>query len=263
MVLNLVRKEGVRALAYAVNDASVLSTCSLKILYSDAQFALSLGHSVTIPGVDGEQLLTLRYEGDNLVPGQTSLRNVAIPLPDESLHAIARHGQPRPRTLSLTLKAPCSLWYPRILGNRVSGLQISSPNLLTLARATQICIVFDAKWLGDNLALLQRIVEGSRQLTGVPVIPQFRNVYQQADWSTLNLDQDAKSGACLPIEDLASEVVPSIEYVVAGPPPIDEAEHDAPPPYAHVSSKRSRHGKFPIRYNAGVILTHISQRAKV
>jgi hypothetical protein len=235
MVQSLVRKEGVPALAYSVNDASVLWPCYLKILHSDLQLVVSLEHTITAHD-DDKQLLTLRYEGDNLVHGKTSLRTVDIPLPDGSLHDIARHGNPQPRTLSLTLKAPCSVWYPHGLGNGVSSLHTRFHELLTLARATEVHILFDSSWLGKkNLARFQSAIEGSRQLTGVPVIPQFAHLYQQADWSKLNFIQDAKSGAHLPVEYVASEAVPSIE------------DHDAPPPYARESNKRSRNSKYSLR----------------
>jgi hypothetical protein len=235
MLLSLVRREGVPALAYSVNDGSVPRPCCLKILHADVQFVVSLEYTIPIH-VDDKQLLTFRYEGDNLMPGQTSLGNVDIALPDGSLHNIARQGKPQFRTLSLTLKAPCSVWYPRSFGNGVSSLHTRSRELLTLARATEVRILFDSNWLGKkNLARLQSAVEGSRQLTGVPVIPQFAQLYQQADWSRLNFIQDAQSAAYLPIEDEASEAVPSIENAV----------YDAPPPYARVS-KRSRNSKSSI-----------------
>jgi len=247
MVLSLVRNEGVPALAYSADDVSVLWPCSLKILHSEAQFMVSLGHSISIHGVDDKQLITLRYEGDNLMPSKTSLGNVRISLPDTSLQIIARHGKPRPRTLSLTLKAPCSVWFPRSLGNGVSNLHTGFHKLLTLARATEVRILFDTNWLGKiNLARLQSVVEGSRQLTGVPVIPQFARSYQQIDWSVFNTIQDTESGEYLPIKDLASEALPSIEDTVAGvagAPPIEDFIHDAPPSYAQVSSKRSRNSK--------------------
>ncbi|EMD62733.1 hypothetical protein COCSADRAFT_223954 [Bipolaris sorokiniana ND90Pr] len=234
MVLSLVRNQGVPALAYPVNDESVLWPCSLKILHSDDQFALSLGHSVSIHGVDDPQLLTLRYEGDNLIPGKMSLGNVDIALPGTSLHDIARHGKPRPRMLSLTLKAPCSVWYPHTLGKRGLGLHTGFHELLTLARATEVRILFDINWLEkSNLARLQGVIEGSRQPTGVPAIPQFTRLYHQADWSILNC-----------IKDTEPEALPSIENAVVGaPPPIEEAVDDAPPPYARVSGKRSRNAR--------------------
>lgn len=97
MVLSLVRKEGVAALAYSANDVSVLWPCSLKILHSDAQFVVSLEHSYSIHGFDDKQLFTLRYEGDNLMPGKTSLGDVYISLPDGSLHGMGNPGCERCR----------------------------------------------------------------------------------------------------------------------------------------------------------------------
>ncbi|OAL53514.1 hypothetical protein IQ07DRAFT_584233 [Pyrenochaeta sp. DS3sAY3a] len=220
MVLNLVRNEGVPALAYSLHDASVLWPCSLKILHSGLQFVVSLEHSISIPGVDHKQLVIHRYEGDNMMPGNILLRNVDVPLSDQSLRNIARHGQPRPRTLFLTLKSPCSVWYPHSFGKEVSSIHTRFHDLLAWARATEVCILFDTNWLGiNNLSHLESAVEGSQQLTGLPVLPQFARLYQQADWSVLNLVRDA-----------SCEALPSIE----------DAVHDAPPPYVHVSSKRAR-----------------------
>ncbi|KAI2484548.1 hypothetical protein Ptr902_03488 [Pyrenophora tritici-repentis] len=228
MVHNLVRNEGVPALAYSVNDASALWPCFLKILYSDTQFVVSLEYSISIHGIHEKQPFTLRYEGDNLMLGKTSLRDIAIPLPEGSLDVIARQGQPQLRTLLLSLKAPCSVWFPHSLVNEVYSRHTSIAEFLTLARATEVRILFDIKWLGkSNLARLQSVVEGSRQPTGVPAIPQFACLYQQVDWSVIDSIQDAKSRACLSTED---EAVPSIE----------DALLDAPPSYAHVSGKRSR-----------------------
>ncbi|XP_014560776.1 hypothetical protein COCVIDRAFT_88148 [Bipolaris victoriae FI3] len=231
MVLSLVRNQGVPALAFPANDESVLWPCSLKILHSDDQFSLSLGHFVSIHGVHDPQLLILRYEGDNLIPGKMSLGNVGVALPGTLLDDIARHGKPRPRMLSLMLKAPCSVWYPRIMNTEGSGLHTGFHKLLPLARATEVRILFDINWLEkSNFSRLQSVIEGSRQLTGVLAIPQFTRWYEEVDWSTLNC-----------VKDTESEPLPSIEHTVAGAAaPIEDTVDDAPPPYARVSGKRSR-----------------------
>jgi len=240
MVFNLVRSEGVPALAYSPNDVSVPLQCTLKMLNSDTQFAVFLELSISINGIDGKQLFTLRYEGDNLIPGKTSLGNANISLPDRLLH-IARQGQPQYQTLSLALKAPCSVWFPRSLGHRVSSLDTGSHELVTLAKARKIHILFDTKWLGkDNFARLQSTVKCSQQLVGFSVLPQFALLYQQVDWSIPNFVQDTKSETYVPVEDLASEALPSIEDAVGGAPPVEDVTHDAPPPYAQVTSKRPR-----------------------
>ncbi|KAJ6284674.1 hypothetical protein J3E71DRAFT_339037 [Bipolaris maydis] len=170
------------------------------MLHSDNQFTLSLGHSVSIHGLVNPQLLTLRYEGDNLIPGNMSLGNVDIALP----------------------------------GKTGSGLHTGFHKLLKLARATEVRILFDINWLEkSNLARLQSAIEGSRQLAGVPAIPEFTRLYREADWSILNCTKDPEP-----------EALPSIEDAVAGaPPPIGETVDDAPPPYARVSGKRSRNAR--------------------
>jgi hypothetical protein len=106
MVLNLVRDTGVPALAYSANDASVLWPCTLRILFSDAQFVVSLGHSIPIHGLDNEQLFTLRYDGDNILPGKASLGNVGISLAAGLLQKIARHGQPNLKSCRSRSKHP-------------------------------------------------------------------------------------------------------------------------------------------------------------
>ncbi|CAN9147357.1 unnamed protein product [Alternaria alternata] len=127
-------------------------------------------------------------------------------------------------------------------GNGMSSLETSFHKLSTLARATDVRIVFDTNWLGKkNLARLRSAVEASRQLTGVPVIPQFARLYQQADWSILGSIQGAKSGPHRSTGDWTSKAIPSIEDAAAGAPPFEDAIYDAPPSYAQVSNKRSRH----------------------
>jgi hypothetical protein len=248
-VLYLVRRSGIPALAYPVTDASMPWPCSLVILHSElvAQFTVSLKSYIPIHGVNDEQLFTLRFEGDNLMPGKSSLERVNIPLSAEWLDSIARQGQPRVKTLSLTLKAPCSVWYPRTLGIEASSIDTPSRELTTLAKATKVHILFDTNWLGrDNLARLRRAVEGSLQLTGVPVIPDsnFTLSYQKADWSILNFVEDAKSRALPPDEDTAPEAVLSVEdELVRVPLYIEDAVPDPPPSYDWLSSKRPRHGE--------------------
>ncbi|KAB2098643.1 hypothetical protein AG0111_0g13125 [Alternaria gaisen] len=123
----------------------------------------------------------------------------------------------------------------------MSSLETSFHKLSTLARATDVRIVFDTNWLGKkNLARLRSAVEASRQLTGVPVIPQFARFYQQADWSILSSIRGAKFGPHRPTGDWTSKAAPSIENAVAGAPPFEDAIYDAPPSYAQVSNKRSR-----------------------
>lgn len=215
MTNNLVRRHGVPALAFLGHDGSASWSCNLKILHSNSRFVVSLEDPTSVHGVNDKQLVTLRYE---------------------VLDTLARQGNPRPKALSLTLRAPCPVWYPRSFGKRVLSLHTGSHKLSVLAKATEVRIVFDANWLGkENLAVLQSVVERTGQLDGIPVDPQFVKSYQQGDWTIFNTSQDAQSAPYPPTGDQSSEPVPSIEDAVAA----DDA-YDAPPPYAHASSKRPR-----------------------
>ena len=234
-VENLVRRIGVPAFAYPAHDASTLWSCKLKIINRNTQFAISLEHPID---VDGEQqLITLRYEGDNLVPGRISLEDRDIGVSAAFLSKTTRQGNPKLRLLSLTLKKPCSVWYPK----NNPKLDMSFQTLLTLARATKVCIYFDSCWLGENTRKFQKIVRSSEEFVGVPLISQFTNLYQEADWQIFNSIPAAEPGVCISSKDSVSGAILSIEDVGAEAPPFEDVVHDNPPPYPHdMLGKRSR-----------------------
>jgi hypothetical protein len=242
MVRNLVRKGGVPALAYPSTDASTPWPCTLILLRSETtQFTVLLEASISIHGVDGKQGFALRFDGHNLLPGKISLEHIDIPLLDEWVNSIARKGQqPALRMLSLTLKAPCSVWYPSTFGGAVSRFDTPSQEIVTLAKTTGIRILFDTKWLGGNLSQLRSVSQVSSQLSGVPVLPGtiYTSLYLQTDRSILNYVEDAKPEGPPLAEGAAPDVMPSVEDAEAEAPPIEYAV-DAPPSYAHASSKRS------------------------
>jgi hypothetical protein len=95
-----------------------------------------------------------------------------------------RVGQPVLQILSLTLKAPCSVWYPRTLGSAVSRFDTPCHQLVMLAKSTEVRILFDTKWLGRNLPQLLSVLQGSSQLSGVPILRGtiYTTSFLQADW---------------------------------------------------------------------------------
>jgi hypothetical protein len=90
-----------------------------------------------------------------------------------------------------------------------------------------VCIVFDSHWLGQNLGQLQSAVEGSQQLAGIAVVPSSKlaQFHQRALWSVYHVAKSVES------------------ETAAAPLPIEDVQDDAPPTYAQVSRKRSRHSK--------------------
>jgi hypothetical protein len=259
-MIHVVPKKGVPALAYP-DGASEPQQYTLKILCSISnsipQFVVSLEKS--IPVEDSKHLITLRYEGPNIVPGQCALRDDKTPAPPELLNDLARGGTSQIQALSLKLKEPCSVWYPKSLSNRKSSLT-GSNELLTLAKATKVFIVFDTKWVHRiSRPQLMSIIRGSTPLTGISVNSEFVDSYQRSDWSIFDPAQDAKPGTYLLNEDLTSGVIRSIEDVGAGTPPTEGEDDVAPPSYGHVTRKRLRDRKSFCRIGTNLLLTHTRQ----
>jgi hypothetical protein len=236
MIYNLVRKNGVPVLAYPASDDATPWTCSLVVKHSEdpMQTTLTLQSSLHIHGFDDEQTFTLRYDADNLVPSKTSLGLAAIPLPQGRLEPIIRHGNSQLRTLSLTLKTPCPIWYPHSVSNisPKTGFEASFHQLLKLARATEIQILFDFNWLRtDNHTRFQRLISHSATLTGLPVNGNLVRRFQQADWTVFRPVEQTVPGD--------NGEVPFIEEVA-----VEHAEDEALPSYNEVSGKRCRPGEF-------------------
>ncbi|EUC39903.1 hypothetical protein COCMIDRAFT_110211 [Bipolaris oryzae ATCC 44560] len=230
MVLhNLLSKEGVSALAYTADDASVPWLCLLRIVksHTDTQLGLYLEYPLPRTGVDDKQRVFLRYEGDNLVPGTISLTKLDISPAATLLTDIGRNGSHQTRSLSLTLKQPCSVWHRK----DAPSVCPDFPKLLKLARARQVRIVFDTNWLGTNYSRFQCIFNGSKEFTRVPVLPNFTNLYRQVEWSILSL-----------LQDVIPEVDTSIEGARAGEHIAQDRATQDPPPYQQEPGlgKRSR-----------------------
>jgi hypothetical protein len=193
-----------------------------------AQFTVSLESDVSIQGTNDKQVVAFRFEGQNLVPGKGSLGlSVNIVLTAAMISRLARRGCDRLYELSLVLKTPGAVWHPRTLSAGASGIDNLPREVSALARTTKVCTVFDSHWLGQKLSQLQSAVEGSQQLAGIPVVPSSKlaQSHQRALWSVYKVAKSLESEAA------------------AAPPPIEDAQDDAPPTYTQVSRKRPRQSK--------------------
>jgi hypothetical protein len=131
MVNYLVRQQGVPAFAFpsSVSDLSSSWPCSLSLQHDELdaytmRFTALVAATVTIYGF-GEHKVALALYGDNMMPGRNSLGAPRIVIPHDCLAVISRDGTSIPQTLSLTLKEPCSLRYPRSLVGSVA--EFSTP----------------------------------------------------------------------------------------------------------------------------------------
>ncbi|XP_014550246.1 hypothetical protein COCVIDRAFT_115980 [Bipolaris victoriae FI3] len=237
------RKGGIPALAYATHRVLELPLYTLKILNQDVQFEVILELVLPINSVGNKRLYQLHCGGGNLVPGGNSLTNMDTPLSHELSSSLLRYGESRPGILSLSLKQPCSAWYP----NGHSNIDAEFRKLLELARSPVIHILFDTAWLSkENLTLLKCILKGSQEFDSVPVLPEFKVSHKEVDWSIINFMQDATPEAYVPAEDQASVVISSIENAGAEAPRFQDVRYDEPPSYAHVGRHlRSGHGLTP------------------
>ncbi|KAF2820905.1 hypothetical protein CC86DRAFT_459470 [Ophiobolus disseminans] len=139
-VLYLVRKKSVPALAHPASDVSRPWPCTLKMLYVElgARLTVSLESGVSIQGVDDEQLVALRFKGQNLVPGKGSLsRPVNIVLAAVMSSRLAQQGGSQVYVLLLVLKTPGAVWHPRTLSAEASGIDNLPCELSILARTTE------------------------------------------------------------------------------------------------------------------------------
>ncbi|RAQ99293.1 hypothetical protein DDE82_008397 [Stemphylium lycopersici] len=214
MIYNLVRKGGIPVLASLTPNAASQWSCSLVVKYLEAarpQATISLQSSVPVQGFDDNQIFTLLYDADNLVPGETRLQSSPTPLSQDRLNEIARQGNAQLKTLCLSLKAPCPMWCPRSSGSIAPkhGFDALFHQFAELAGATQVYVLFDWNWLHkDHHARFQRLFTCPELLTGIPVDHISVGRYRQADWSVFGL--------------------------------ADHVASEAPPPYTFPSKKRRR-----------------------
>ena len=224
-------KGGIPALAYAAHRVLEPPLYTLKILNNKMQLEVILELVLPINSVGNKRLYQLHCGGGNLVPGGNSLTRMDTPISHKLSLSLLRQGESRLGTLLLSLKQPCSLWYPK--GH--SNIDADFRKLLELARSPVIHIVFDTAWLSkNNSTQLQRILKGSQEFASVPVLPELKASHKEVDWPIIKLMQDATPEAYVPAEDQASVVISSIENAGAEAPRFQDVGYDEPPSYAHV-----------------------------
>ncbi|KAJ8116857.1 hypothetical protein OPT61_g1802 [Boeremia exigua] len=161
----------------------------MRVLHNEArkQFTIALRTSALLHGAEDEQAFVAQYDADNLTPGTIAFDTATIHLPGERRSAIARNADPQIMTLSLSLNKPCPLWCPRLeaLAPKPEPGAISSFNeLVALAKAMKVHIIFDYKWLHkDTRAVFQRLVKGKERLSGYPLEKYYAKALRLADWT--------------------------------------------------------------------------------
>lgn len=213
-------KPGFGVFAYVSLQAASPVSLSLKFRYhkSRAQATLCLLQSSSIlQGFDGaETFVILQYDAENLVPGTISLRPIAS---HPGLSGIARSTSPQIHRLSLKLKRCCPVWRPPTGSIAPKpGFEDRFQHFATLAKATELHIIFDHAWLPrECVSTFQRLVAHPEQLSGYPV-GRFYDQHFMRDVAfsgNLQAPVDAALGSDATTED-----------------------EEQPPPYIAASSKR-------------------------
>ena len=157
-------------LAYPSSDAAARVPLSLVFRYARSELwsEITICLQQQLDSVTEGLGFVLQYDADNLVPGAASLSPAVISLPQTLLEGLARPGRPRMSTLRLRLKRCPPVYSP-------APTAVLSPALATLAKATELCIVFDYKvLLPEQCALFDLLVKGAEGLRGFDVARYYK-----------------------------------------------------------------------------------------
>ncbi|KAJ4364851.1 hypothetical protein N0V95_000600 [Ascochyta clinopodiicola] len=173
-------------------------SCLLRIQHHEPreQVTLMLRACVSLDGADDEQAFVAQYDADNFAP-DTTTNDTTIDIPDTRHAEIVRNRKSsRLTTLSLRLKHTPPLWCPHrdALVPKLGASHVTSFNeLVQLAKATTVHIVFDYHWLNlDARVPMQRIATGKETLTGFPVASYYARFFRRADWTVFGPSSESK-----------------------------------------------------------------------
>ncbi|KAH8710015.1 hypothetical protein GQ44DRAFT_627274 [Phaeosphaeriaceae sp. PMI808] len=209
MTHNLLRSGGIGALAcVATNNASLLS-CTLQVKYDEgsSHATFSLQHATHIHGFAEAQFFNFIYDADNLLPATTTCKTATRTLTRTELAHIARTQISEVQALSLNLKKPCAILCPNVPGSIAPKASHEVPfrHLVDLAKATEITILFDWKWLHQRRhSPFLNIVSQPETFSGFPINEKNLKGHRLEDWSVFS---------------------PTEDYVSNEPPPYTEASH--------------------------------------
>ncbi|KAJ4344384.1 uncharacterized protein N0V89_012124 [Didymosphaeria variabile] len=213
MAHSVFRKGGVPALAFpASEDASSSCLCTLivKVNEPTRQATIKLQVGVPVQGFDTEQRITLVYDADNFKPGTTTVSNATVS-PSQTEQIARSRGGIKLWSLGLVLKHPCVVLYPPSSGNIAPKYASDTrfQQLMVLAKATRLNIVFDSAWLHPDKAAQFRCLTDKLELTGFP--RNYTKIVREADWTIFS--------------------------------PVEAAPPESPPSYDEVSLKRPRQSR--------------------
>lgn len=183
MAHHVFRKGGVPALASDhTNHASFSCLCSLvvKVDVARRRATVTLEHRLPLHGFDTDQNVSSVYDADNIIPGETRIASVNLP-PLQS-QKVARNDGKDLRSLIITLRKPCTILSPQLRGSLApqAGSEHPFEQLVALAKATHLCIVFDYAWVHPNKAAQFLSLIDTSAYAG---FPRGNTAGNQTDWT--------------------------------------------------------------------------------
>lgn len=207
--MNARPKHGVPVLVcLSLPSKPVCVQCYMRVFQTDeSRLSLALYVSVGLSGVQEPQTCVLQYDADGLNRTATALMSGVVDLTDR-LAEVARHADPAPTTLTLTLNRPPPVWCPRahaLSPQPTSESASAFTALAALAKATTLQIVFDAKWLtNETQAGLQRLVRGKVSLRGCVLDKYFKSQWEVRDWTAFAPSSPTLAPASVKVEAVAA-----------------------------------------------------------
>lgn len=209
MTTYVFRKGGIPALASSSTLSSCLGSLIVQVSETSKQASVEFRLQYSIPNSRSNQQISLVYDADNLEPGTTTVRDATVSA--AQMAQIARRGGANLKSLHMVLRDPCVVLVPSAESLPLEESSNDSlKQLVELAKATRLDIIFDSAWLHPNKAAQFHCLVGCEGLTGFP--RHHGKTLREADWTV---------------------------FSPSGAPP---TEH--PPAYEEASLKRPRQCKF-------------------
>ncbi|KAH6613077.1 hypothetical protein C7974DRAFT_428796 [Boeremia exigua] len=182
-------KDSVPVLAY-LSSQPLSQSCRMRIFHNnDSNLSIALYVTVTLHRAAEQQVFVMQYDADNHRENRPAASHPPISkhIPIDRLAEYARHVDPETTTLTLSLMQPAPVWCPRdqIMAPQASADSVVAfDELVELARATTVHLVFDYKWLtGAARAAVQRLIKGKLALHGFPLTKYFAKTWERKDWT--------------------------------------------------------------------------------
>ncbi|KAL1644022.1 hypothetical protein SLS61_009050 [Didymella pomorum] len=154
----------------------------------DKQLSFALYVPVSLYRAEEKQLFVLQYDAGNLQNrSPAALDSASAHIPRDRVKEFTRNTQSDTTTLTLNLKQPAPIWCPL---NQVIAPQSTTASatafgeLVELAKATVVHLVFDYKWVtGTQQAVIQRLIKGKVRLEGYSLNKHFTKKWEVKDWT--------------------------------------------------------------------------------